>query len=231
MVLKWNCLFDHWKDLDTIETTLFYYSDDSTSSHKCHQQVFVIATIATIKPFQCYQINHEEVTKKHLKMPLTHSIWLWWAIGVTTSLSEKKFTKPYTILNKLYHKDQNYKTKTAKQRNLSATTSSKQVIWAKKKEESLQNILGNAFNSLNLAVMSRWRHNLLEWVRVKSIASIFTEESNPQTNPPVLTQGRHEKKHRQDFGLAWVFWKRIWRQQLRHAGDATTPLAVLHAKN
>ena len=54
-----------------------------------------------------------------------------------------------------------------------------------KKEESLQNILGNAFNSLNLAVMSHWRHNLLEWVRVKSIASIFTEESNPRTKYPV----------------------------------------------
>ena len=119
-------------------------------------------------------------------MPLTHSIWLWWAIGVTTSLSEKKFTKAIHIINKSYHKDQNYKTNTAKRKNQPATTGSKQVIWAEK-EESHQKRLGNAFNSLNLAVMSRWRHNLLEWVRVKSIASIFKEESNPRTNQLVLT--------------------------------------------
>ena len=128
-----------------------------------------------------YWINHEEVTKKHLKMPLTHSIWLWWGIVVTTSLNEKKFTKVIHILNKSYHKDQNNKTSAAKRKNLHATTGSKLVIWAEK-EESHQKRLGNAFNSLNLAVMSHWRHNLLEWVRVKSTASIFTEESISRTN-------------------------------------------------
>ena len=154
-----------------------------------------------IEPFHCYQINKVlpsvkstlkmlvntrfklglshikyelnikftmKIPKKHLKMPLTHSIWLWWAIGVTTFLNEKKFTKAIHILKPIWQ-------------NLHAIMGSKQEIWAKK-EESLQNILGNAFNSLNLAVMSHWRHNLLEWVRAKSIASIFTEESNPRTN-------------------------------------------------
>ena len=128
--------------------------------NNCNDQTF---PMLSDQPWRSHQ--------KHLKMPLTHSIWLWWAIGVTTFLSEKKFTKAIHILKPIWQ-------------NLHAIMGSKQEIWAKK-EESLQNILGNAFNSLNLAVMSHWRHNLLEWVRVKSIASIFTEESNPRTKYPV----------------------------------------------